>query len=331
VEEIRTFGDILAEIIDLAKLQDTEEVRNSLKRKVNTCYQELCFEEPYRWTGETRPLVLKASYSDGYVSVTEGSDQVIGSSTAWTEIDHLDCKIKIAGAASPYRIIRVDETGQTLTLDAPWVKDNSALVSYSIYKDEYGLFPDLQDIRTMEIPGVGMQRQPMPCGVMEMDSLRGRFPFRSGLPYRYTINGFAHYHAVTWDTFRIGFDFWEDDPDLTPRNKKLMVYPAIFTQDKIAIVRYTRTVSSMNEDSEEPLIPYENRAVLVYATLVRHFLKNRDPQTAIAWKQEFVGLKTKMAAHIETTDDELVVSVDHRDTGFEASMASDLTTAPWDR
>lgn len=331
MEEIRTFGDILDEIIDVAKLQNTTEVRDSLKRKVNTCYQEICFEESYRWTGETRSMVLESAYTAGTVSVTQGSDQAVGTTTVWTENDHLFLKIKVSGAVGPFTIIRVDEVNQILTLDSPWVKDNSALAGYSIYKDEYGLFPDLQDVRTFSIPGVGNQRQPQPCGVIEMDSMRARSPFRSGLPIRYTINGFSYFHERTWADFRVDTDYWEDDTNVQPRNRKLIIFPAIFTQDRVATLRFTRVVDGMDSDTDEPLIPYENRSVLVYGTLVKNFLKQRDIQITNAWMREYAILKTKMAADIETTDDDLMLYVDQRNARFEASTASDITTAPWER
>lgn len=329
MEEIRTFGDILDEIIDLAKLASTPEVRTSMKRKVNTAYQELCQEEPYKWTGVTRPLVLQGTYGDGTVSVTQNSDLVVGTDTAWTENDHLFCKIRIAGSQTPLKIIRVDETAQELTLDAPWTPANSSLASYSIYKDEYGLFPDCEDIRTLKIPGA--YTQPVPCGPIEMDQRRARTPFRSGVPSRYTINGHAHYHQVTWADFRIDFDFWEDEFSDEPKNKNLIIFPAIFAQNTVAQVRYTKTVYPMDAETDEPLIPMGRRGVLVYKTLMTNFLKNRDDRTAYAWGREYEHSKKKLAADIETTDDELVVYSDNRSNSFESFYTSDLTTPPWER
>lgn len=330
-EEVRTFGDILDEIIDLAKLQNTDDVRSALKRKVNVVYQELCFEEPYRWTGVTQSLLLKAKYTDGTVSIDPGSDRVVGTNTAWTENAHLFSKIKLPGADSPYKIIRVNEVSQELTLDAPWTKDFIILGSYAIYKDEYGLFPDAQGLRTFTIPGIAINRQPMPCGPIEMDEARARFAFRSGLPMRYTINGNAHYHAVTWADFKIDFDYWEDAFTVQPRNKKLIIWPALIDHDRVCSVRFTKNVDSLDADADEPLIPFENRSVLIYGTLLKNFLKNRDPQMASLWKREYVELKTKMAADIETTDDELVMCLDKRDFSWRSEYGYEYNTPPWER
>jgi hypothetical protein len=253
------------------------------------------------------------------VSVTNGSYQVTGAGTSWVKITHQNRKIKIGSVTYPFKILRVVEDTQVITLDAPYTGATNTAATYTIFKDEYGLFPDLQDIRQLRIPGLSRKRQPIPCGPRTLDERRDSSPFATGTPTKYTINGFEHYREQTWATFRIDTDFWENDVDSQPKEKKLIIHPGILNEDKIASIRYTRMVSPMSADTDEPLIPYENRSVLVWGVLVDHFLVNRDIQTKSLWEGFYREEKMKMAGDIETTDDELQLIYDRRGVNRDSS------------
>lgn len=314
IEEIRTFLDIQDAVIARAKIKDDTDNRAIVKEKINTVMQKVCFEKPYRWLGVTAPILLKARYTTGTVAVTNGSDTITGTSTSWVANTHEGRKIKLGTVTHPFRIIRVSESDQVITLDAPYTGATASGLTYTMFKDEYGLFPDLQDIRKLRIPGLNKNRHPIPCGPNEIDIRRDKAPFAVGTPTRYTINGHNIYTEKTWAQFNLNTDFFEDALDSTPRNKNLIVHPGILISDRIALVRYTKTVEPMSENTDEPPIPYENRMVLVWGTLVDHFMTNRDAQTMSMWKSEYLDQKMKMAGDIETTDDELVLTYDRRGT-----------------
>ena len=322
LQEIRTFKDIQDAIIARAKLNSSTAVRNDLKEKINTFYQRLGSKKAYRWSGETRPFTLKARYTTGTISVTNGSDTITGTSTAWTEFDHLFSYMKIESEETPFKVIRVDESGQEIVLDSAYTGTTNASASYTMFKYEYGLFPDLMDIRKIYIPG--LQRYLLPAGPNELDELRYQYPFRSGVPRRYTINGHNIYIGKTWETFNINTDFWEDDYDVKPRNKNLIIWPAILSEDRIAKIRYTKILEPMGKDDDEPMVPYENRSILVYGPLEEYFLQNRDLNTKREWEQKYEDHLEELESDIETTDDELITVVDrHRNRRFVRSLWQD--------
>lgn len=320
MKEIRTFYDVITAIIDRARLDDNEDVRESIKEKVNTKYQQIGFKEAYSWSGDTRPLKLKASYSTGTVTVTSDSETVTGSGTTWTQALHEGARIQLGSAPFPYKILRVAST-TSITLDSPYIGTTTAGVTYKIFKNEYGLFPDLSSIRRMTIPG--LTRRPLPASPLNMEEYNQAAPFAGGLPRFYSINGLNIYSAVTWADFKINTDFFEDDYDDKPRNKNLIIWPAIFTADRIASIRYTRVVPPMVSDSEEPLIPYENRVVLVYGVLLEHFLQGRDELTKKSWENLYKEQVKDMAGQIESVDDELILTVDRRRVGTVFEDLSD--------
>lgn len=311
VVEVRTFKDIQDAILRRGKIEDTSANRTKIKEYTNTLYSQISRKEAYRWCGNTVPIRLRGRYNTGTITVTNGSDEIVGDSTVWTENDHRYSKLYVAGSNQVFTIIRV-ESNTAATLNQPWVGTTGASKSYQIYRDLYGMPPDFQDIRKLRIPGISVRQQPRPISPLKMDHLMDTYPFRAGLPRYYTIGQNQHYTEKTWATFNLGTDYWEDDLDTVPRNEGLRVWPSILTADSIALARYTIQVYPMGADTDEPLIPYYDRAVLVWGVLVEHFLTNRDLPTQREWKSSYKDCLKSMASDIETTDDELILWVDKR-------------------
>jgi hypothetical protein len=318
VQEIRTFKQIQDAIMDRGKITDNAASRNKVKEKINTTYVRTGYEEFYRWSGKTLPITLAAKYTTGKLSATNGSDiltEDASNATSWVENDHRYCRIQIGSDGVPHRIVRVDDVSspKTMTIEAPYTGETNTSTTYTIYRDEIPMFPDFQDVRSVTIPGVPFRKQPQPVGPIEMEEDRIRHPFYQGTPRKYTMWGMGIYTAKTWEEFNIGEDFWEDSLDTDqPRNPTMVIWPSVQTSDTIIYVRYTMVIYPMNQDADEPLIPYENRPVLVYGTLWEHFLENRDISTKREWERQYRMYKKKMASDIERTDEQLILKVDRR-------------------
>ncbi len=323
IEEVRTLNDTATAIIKRAKLEDKDSVRVDLFEKINTAYQKVGFEKFYRWSGATYPLKLRAKYTTGTIAVTQGLDTITGTGTAWTRFDHERSKIQIPGSNVPFTILRVDESTQVITLSAPFYGTTTSGITYAIFRDEYGLYPDLQGIRKLWIPGLAKSLQPTPCGPEEIDQFRGMSPFRGGTPHRYSMFGLNIYSEKTWATFNMNTDFWEDDYNAHPRNQNLVIWPGILTADMTAFIRYSMVVPPMSDPDDEPLMYYATRARLVYEVLEDNFITNRDPQTMGMWRAKNKEIKSLMTAEIETTDDEFQFFVDHRSFSRKPSRIQD--------
>ena len=308
-KEIRTYKDVQDAIIRRAKIEDTTANRDSLKEKINTTYINIGYEEPYRWSGETYSIFLPKRYVTGSVTATNNDETLTGASTAWAENSHFGWKAKVGSVNFPYNIVRVAST-TSIEMNAAFTGTTASTLAYTFYQDEIGLPPDLQDIRKFRIPGLSKSLQPIPTSPEEMDRMRDQAPFRTGIPRYYTIFGKKHYHQKTWASFAIDTDYWEEDFAKPPKAHSLVIYPGIRTADRYSIIRYTKILSPMVLDAEEPLMPVENRQILVWGVLVDHFLTNRDIPTQREWLGQFIDQKRRMSSDIETTDDELILIYD---------------------
>lgn len=310
IEEIRTFKDIQDAIIRRAKLRDTTEIRTDLKEKINTAYRKLSFQKFYKWSGKTRMINLKGKYATGTLTVTNGSNAITGDSTVWTSLLHLGWKIKIGARPNPYTIVKVT-SNTAATISPAYDGENASSLAYILYKDEYGLYPDLHEIRKFYIPGSISRVSPE--GPDFIDERRFTRPFFGGLPRHYTVNGRTVFHEKTWATFLLNFDFFEDPVTIAlPKNENLVIYPAIFTNDRIGYVRYTVIPRGLSADSDEPLMPIANRPILVYKPLVESFLQRRDVPTKREWEAEHRSYEKDMEGDVESVDDELRFIVDRR-------------------
>ena len=312
-QEIRTFLDIQNAVISRANFNGADTtVRNQVKQAINIKYQSISTKKAYSWSGVTTVFPLSKYYNTGTVTISQDSDTLTGASTVWSETNHLFWKVKLGSDGYPYKIIAINDVAQTAILDVPYTGSSLSAADYYFYRDDYGLFPDLYEIRKLIIPGLVSQWQPTQCSPTVMDDLRTRSPFRTGSPRKYTINGNAHYRGKTWASFNINQDFWEDALSIEPRNRALLVWPGVLTNSKIAQIRYTIMPQPMNNDTDEPKMPYGQREVLVWGALLDSFTKNRNIQIKNEWEKEFLIAENKLSSSIETVSDELLLVVDSR-------------------
>lgn len=84
------------------------------------------------------------------------------------------------------------------------------------------------------------------------------------------------------------------------RYKDLIVHPSCFDEPTTLHVRYLRKAQPLVEDADEPLIPYEDRIVLLYGVLSRAWIKQREPDEAARNLQLFRERLARMKARIES-------------------------------
>jgi hypothetical protein len=309
-KEVRTFLDMQDAIIEEGKLNNDTTTRNRIKRLINQSNQEISGDKMYRWSGKTLPLVIKAAYSTGTITLTQGSQEVTGVSTAWTS-SFEGYKIRLTGNVRVYTVLRVAST-TALTLDAPWTETTASTQTYQMFKDEYGLFPDLLNIRRITIPNVRTSLQPI--SPHKMDDVRSCLYGYGAYPRVYTINGAGYYKAKTWQTFLLSQDFFEDNPDvIPPRNKNMIIWPVQNVTDIVARIRYSLVVPTLIADNDEPLMDRHQRSLLVYDVLTKHFARDRDAASLGLWRAFCKERLQKLSSTVETTDDELIMSVRKKD------------------
>ena len=91
--------------------------------------------------------------------------------------------------------------------------------------------------------------------------------------------------------------------DNKAKYRELLIYPALFDANTTLYVDYKVEPSPLTNDSDEPMIPLEDRNVLVYGALSRQWVKHRDEETANRNAMLFGSKIANMAGRIEDSVD----------------------------
>src|SRR3990167_3441598 len=144
--KIKTFLEMQDEVIRRERQDtDNDDVRDLIKGFINARYQEVSGETKWRWKRVPRILKVINKYTTGTVAVTNNNRLfTFTGSTLTSTMKHR--RIKIDGDQESYRIIAVDTSAGTAIIDNFYIGDTDTGLSFTIFKDDYGLAPDVEDI-----------------------------------------------------------------------------------------------------------------------------------------------------------------------------------------
>lgn len=86
--------------------------------------------------------------------------------------------------------------------------------------------------------------------------------------------------------------------------RELWIYPSLVSNEDVTLkVDYIKKETPLNADTDEPLMPMNDRAVLVYGALSRQWVKHRDPETFTSNEGFFQTKLSRMLAEISGSID----------------------------
>lgn len=85
--------------------------------------------------------------------------------------------------------------------------------------------------------------------------------------------------------------------------RKVYFYPALYNKNITIHIEGIKKVSPLENDNDEPLIPIQDRIVLLYGTLSRVWSKVRNPEEAARNQQLYLEKLSKMASRIQDSTD----------------------------
>lgn len=145
---------------------------------------------------------------------------------------------------------------------------------------------------------------------------RQRFPGREGKPRRYTIEGKKKYSGLPLGAMILNYDFLG-----STLQKSISFFPAIQEKDYTVQVYYKLRLTAMLLPTDEPLIPIEYRALLMYYALSDWYASN-DSQMAAYYQKLGDGEFQEMMAHYLDTDDTIRFTPKSTITRTSAWLAS---------
>lgn len=247
------------------------ENREFIKGVLNEYYIAIATERPWKWVKSDRALNFNPAITTGTVAVTQDSRVVTFTGLALDK-KYIGRSLKITGTKELYRIIGLNLNTNQAYLDASFVGSTNALATFKLYKYEFALPPDLNNLDMVYIDTGGVEFRPSISG--ELDSI-GVLAFNRYLstlsdrvsePCFYTIDGESYFNdGVPLGEMVLGYDFLGGEDTAT--TSRLRIFPIEPSERTIIRLNYSKKVIPMESDADEPLIPIDERFLLVHFAL----------------------------------------------------------------
>lgn len=290
--KIVDFKDIVDAVMEELKLQEGDTVNQArIKRIINEIYiQEVVPYTRWKWLKGHGAIKFAAAYSDGKASVTPASTTVTLSTAPSVSLGSFEGKFFSTSSLNEIYVIESHTAGSTtVVLSSEYLGSLDSEAIFKIWTDKVSLPVDCRETETV---WHNMRSTPMkPLGLQKFREVSLQNPKAEGYPVFYYTDDYHDPSAGTDET--------ESD-----RYRQLRVHPAICNSPVTINFDYTKEVSELVDDADEPVMPVEDRIVLKYGALATAWRSiGRNPEEAILSYQEFQKKLERMAGKIEDTQD----------------------------
>ena len=260
VYKLLDFADIYGAVMEELKLQSSDTTNlNRVKRMINMVYlNEVAPAQRWYWLVKNTAITHRNYFANGTVSVTPGSTTVTlsvapgasdgdsGSLLNWTFSE--------TSSNETYKITAHTALATTFTIDRPYNGDLDTAAEYKCWPDFINLPTDCRE--TIEVWHEHMRSPMIAKGLQEFRQVVMEGVKTEDRPLYYQTTDFYDPSSGT-------------DELETDRYRQLRVWPAISQYKTLIKVDYVQEIDALEDDGDEPLMPIEDRIVLVYGALAK--------------------------------------------------------------
>ena len=296
---VKDFADIYTAVLEELKLGTANTAATArIKRVINQVYvDEVVPFKRWGWLSGHTTVQFKPYYNTGTCTVTPDSTTVtlsvapsVGSGSKAGYFFAVDNFSEI------YTIESHTAGSTTVVLTTPYTGTLSSTAGFKIWTENVVLPTDCAE--TIEVWHDYMQPTMEALGFQEFRRKRNNNQRLEQRPYFYTTTDF--YDPSTGDA--------ETESD---RYRVLKVFPAAYSNSTTLHIDYKKEVSALELDGDEPVMPIEDRVVLVYGTLARVWATEaRNPEMGVYNKNLYDAKLARMAGKVEDSFDKPQITPD---------------------
>lgn len=297
IYEIRDLEDITTAVIEELGIDPNDEVeKRRIKRDVNSIYlHEVVPFKRWLWLAGFIQKEHKGYFNTGTVSVT--LDSTTATLTNAPNTSKVNFFFAVEGYEEIYKVAAHTATTTTITLSSPYTGTTTATATFRIWTDEIGLPTNCKETVTVFH---AFDKRPLEAkGLQKFLKEQGEQPRAELRPQCYT----------TYDYFDPSTDDEETESD---RYRVLRVHPAQYLTSTTLNIQYVKEATPLELDGDEPLLPMEDRMVLVYGARARAWRRKRNPEESASNEQLFRAKLDRMASKIEDGFDSPRVAMDSK-------------------
>jgi hypothetical protein len=311
--ELVDFQDIYEAVMEELKIPTTDTTTLArVKRNINMTYlNEVAPFKRWPWLRKRTDIRHQQVFSTGTADVTQDSATVtLSAAIPVGEGSKAGFLFATDGYSEIYTISAHTAGSDTLTLSSVYTGEDNATASYKIWTNEINLPTDCRE--TIDIRHDFSARPMIPRGTQKIDELAA-VDFRlEDRPKYYSTDDFKDPSAGDPET--------ESD-----RFRIARIYPSVFKQDTTLHVTYIEDAVALDGDADEPVMPIEDRVVLVYGALKQSWIRDRNPETAADNERKFKEKLALMAGKYEDSSDMPRLEADDNYMGNRRTTRRGLT------
>ena len=289
---VKDFKDIQDAVLEELKIQSGDTVTLArVKRLINQVYmQEVVPFTTWKWLSGHTKVIHKAVYAEGSSSVTPASATVTLDPAPNVSYGSFEGYYFATDGFSEVYVISSHTAGSaTVTLTTEYQGNMSTTATFKIWRDTVNLPTNCKETSavwhnyyTTPMDGLGSRdfRQ------MQLQNTRQEGPPK----YYYT----ADFYDPTPLT-----DELEDD-----RYRQIKIHPSIYTKNVTINIDYIKEAEALIDDADEPIMPVEDRIVLVYGACARAWRSiARNEEASQLAKADYEAKLARMAGKVEDSQD----------------------------
>lgn len=255
--------------------------RAAILQFCNNTYQEICMGKHWAWMFATYDISIFGPNETGTVSATNNLQTITGTGTAFDATD-VKAKLYVEGVNSVYNVSEVDST-TSLTLETKWANDDVADAAFKLYKVQYRLPVEVDQIRAMVIDELNLKL--VPVGNQEFRRLQAENPTLEGCPRYYTL--------IRRDV--------DDDGQFVE------FFPMPDRDYNVHLDYSVRILGLEDSDDCYPIIPDRYRVVLFYGALAQFYRYMNDTTSAQLADADFKRTFFRLQNDTQLTDSRLQI------------------------
>lgn len=264
-----SFIDIV-ELVELrAKIAGKVQTRDRdfVKSAINEVYEKICSERRWHWLKKDRAFNFYRALKDGTINVVNRS-RVVTFVGLIVDETFLGRSLKVDGQEEIYRIIGFKVSTNEVYLDSVFVGNTENGKTFKLYQYEFALPPNLDNLSMVHIDtGLGSRSGELDYwDVLRFNRELSSYATLTGVPIAYNMDGTTY--AVTappLKDFILDYDFLGGGKKT--QRSKLRIFPIEPDKDRLIHLNYSCKAPSLKADEDQPLIPVNDRWVLVHGAL----------------------------------------------------------------
>lgn len=212
----------------------------------------------------------------------------------WGQQDFIDHVLMLPDEEGRPRIYTTNEYinpnpyAAVVGIPAISTRASNGLVKTLVYAADVSSFLEAGD--RVEVIGAGI------------DSYNGRFVISSVTTDTITYTGTKILKQTTTADAGITL-LLADNRGTDETYRDILIHPAIDDQNHLVHVNYIKNVKPMEADSDEPVLPIEDRIVLLYGALHKAWSRERNTEEAARNRQLFVAKLSLMLGKLDDSTD----------------------------